>query len=199
MARYAPSIQQLIEHFTKLPGIGPKTAERLVFSLLRKRPEDVSAFSQSLSLLHQRTVVCGRCFTYSETNPCNICGNPKRTPTQVCVVARPQDLHAIEKTAGFDGLYHVLGGTIDPLEGMVADQLTIPQLIARIAPDGVQEVILALNPDISGETTMLYLTKLLKPTGVAISRLARGLPTGSDVEYADETTLTNALQARQKL
>jgi len=199
MAQYPDAIQRVIDHLSKLPGIGHKTAERFAFFLLGQPPALAQSMAQALAGLHGGTTRCRRCFTYAQTDPCPICANPRRNPTVVCVVASPQDLQALEKTNAYEGLYHVLGGTLDPLSGVSPDQLTIKQLVERVKADRVVEVIFALNPDIPGETTMLYLSNLLKPLKVSLTRLARGLPSGSDVEYADEVTLSNAIKGRQKI
>jgi recombination protein RecR len=200
MARHPQIIKQLIDHFAALPSIGPKTAERLVFYLLKQTDTQLNSFAQALSLLKQNVTVCQNCFIFSENSPCSICQDQRRNKTLLCVVEKPQDTMAIEKTDNFDGVYHVLGGTIDPLEGITPDTLTINQLVSRIKKDNVSEVVLALSSNMSGETTMLYLTKLLKGQfSIKITRLAQGLPSGSDLEYADEVTLSSAFRGRKEL
>jgi len=199
MARYSVVIRELIDRFSQLPGIGPKTAERLVFYLLAQSKENLEKFSSAISHLKDSINQCSVCQNFSETNPCLICRDQKRSAGVICVVARPQDLQAIEKIGEYQGVYHVLGGVIDPLEGITPERLKIKELIERVKKGNVIEVILALNPDMPGETTMLYLTKLLKQYNIKISRLARGLPVGSDLEYADEITLGSALRGRKEI
>lgn len=200
MNHYPSSIKDLIANFSKLPGIGTKTAERLVFYLLKQSKEDLSSLSQSLERIKEKITLCGKCNNFSELNPCSICGNKSRNQKVVCIVSRPQDLFALEKTNEYQGVYHVLGGVIDPLEGITPQQLKIKELVSRIKNDGVLEIILALNLDMPGETTTLYLTKLLKQfKNLKITRLAQGLPSGSDLEYSDEVTLTCALKGRREV
>jgi len=200
MRNYPPSIQKLINQFIQLPGIGPKTAERLVFSLLYQPQSFLTEFGTSLAQLKDKILRCGQCQNFSETDPCEICANPQRNKKVVCVVGRPQDMVALEKIGEYEGVYHILGGVIDPLEGVTPDKLTIKVLLERIKANNVSEIILGLNPDMPGETTMIYLTKLLKQlTGLKLTRLARGLPVGSDLEYADEVTLSSALKGRREL
>jgi len=200
MNSYSESIKNLIDEFNKLPGIGPKTAERLVFYLLNQPKSELDKFGQALQHLKDKVLTCSQCQNFSETDPCRICGNSKRSLGVICVVATPQDLLAIEKIGDYQGVYHVLGGTIDPLEGITPDRLKIKELLARISKDNVKEIILALNPDLPGETTMLYLAKVIKQfRGVKITRLARGLPIGSNIEYADEITLSSALKGRKEV
>lgn len=197
--RFPRIIQNLINQFNKLPGIGPKTSERLVFYLLKKNKEELKEFAQALDMSADNITVCSRCFNFSENDPCEICSDKTRDKTTLCVVAQIFDLMAIENTGEYHGLYHVLGGNLNPIEGITPDELTIKQLIERIKNNGVREIILALNPDIEGESTIVYLTKILKPYKVKITRLARGLPMGSNLEYADEITILNALKGRREL
>ncbi len=200
MVRYPASIKDLLDQFTKLPGIGPKTAERLVFHLLKQPKESLVKFGSALEQLKDKIIVCSQCQNFAETSPCLICQDKKRNAKVICVVATPQDLLALEKTNEYQGVYHVLGGVIDPLEGITPDQLKIRQLVERIKKDGVLEIILAFNSDMPGETTMLYLTKLIKQfKTIKITRLAQGLPSGSDLEYADEVTLSSALRGRKEI
>lgn len=202
MNGHPPAIQRLIDRFTSLPGIGAKTAEKLVYFLLQQPAADVAAFSTALAELQQGTVTCTTCFTVAAATPCAICANPRRRRDLLCVVARPQDLHALEKTGDFGGVYHVLGGTLDPIAGVQESDLRLRELAGRISSGGIQEVILALNPDINGETTTLAIKRLLQPSvssrQIRLTRLARGLPMGSDLEYADAVTLSNALQGRRE-
>lgn len=193
------ALEQLLQEFTKLPGIGPKTAERLVYYLLKQPRGELAAFAQALMSVQSEVVTCAKCFRYVDRSPCDICTNLKRDQTMLCVVAESQNIPVIEKTNAFHGLYHVLGGLVSPLEGVTPDKLTIAQLEARLKSNGVREVILALNPDLDGETTSLYLTKLIKPLGLKVTRLARGLPMGADLEYADEVTLESAITGRSEV
>lgn len=199
MHQHPRSIKNLIDQFTRLPGIGPKTAERLVFYLLKQDKSRIDSFSDALKTLNNQVTRCSICHNFAEKDPCYICSDPKRDSGLICIVAKPQDLLVIEKTNEFNGLYHVLGGLIDPLEGITPDLLTVRHLVDRIKKDAVNEVILALNSNMAGETTTLYLTKLLKQFTVAVSRLAQGLPIGSDLEYADEITVSSALKGRRQL
>jgi len=197
---YSPNIQNLINRFAKLPSIGPKTAERLVFYLLKRPPEDLELLAKAIIETKNTVKLCQNCFNFSENSPCPICADSRRDTTQICVVSKPQDINALEKTGFFKGLYHVLGGQINPIENSFPDDLRFNQLLKRIKEQNVTEIILALNPDMEGETTSLYLIKALKQfPNVKITRLARGLPMGADVEYADEVTLENALSGRQNI
>lgn len=199
MANLPPIIQKLIEQFNKLPGIGPKTAEKLTYFLLKQPPETLANFAHSLIAAKEKLKICHLCQNLTETDPCLICSDLSRDQKTICVISDVQDLQAIEKTGVYKGLYHILGGTLNPLEGITPDKLNIQSLLSRIKNNNIQEVILGTNPDVEGETTMLYLNKLLKEAKIKITRLGRGLPMGSDIEYADEITLTNALQARKEL
>ena len=197
---YPKIIQNLINQFAKLPSIGPKTAERLVFYLLYRPQSELNQFGEALEHLKENIKICSVCFNFSETNPCHICADHRRNQKIICVVAKPQDLTAIEKINRFDGVYHILGGHINPLEDVKPENIKINELVERIKNNNINEIILALNLDLPGETTSLYLTKLLKQfKNLKITRLARGLPMGADLEYADEITLENALKSRQEL
>ncbi|MDD2807190.1 MAG: recombination mediator RecR [Patescibacteria group bacterium] len=200
MAYYPDSIKNLLDQFSRLPGIGPKTAERLVFFLLKQPKEDLARFGMALEHLRDKITVCRSCLNFTENDPCLICSDKRRDRQLICIVAKPQDLFALEKTSEYVGVYHVLGGVIDPIEGITPEDLKIRELVNRIKLDRVTEIILALNSDMSGETTILYLTKLLKQfKDVKITRLAQGLPIGSDLEYVDQVTLSNALRGRREL
>ena len=196
MKRYPSTIQNAIDHFAKLPGIGPKTAQRMVFYLLKQSKDDLQAFSQSISKLKEGLKTCSTCQTISEQDPCEICSNKSRNQKQICVVAEPSDITTIESTGEYKGLYHVLGGTINTLTGVTPDKLKVKELAERINKQKPDEIIFALNPDLEGETTIIYLAKLLKPAKIKLTRLAKGLPMGSDLEYADEVTLESALRGR---
>ncbi|HLC89399.1 MAG TPA: recombination mediator RecR [Patescibacteria group bacterium] len=200
MFQYPEAIKNLIKHFSSLPGLGPKTAERLVFYLLNVPKQNLIQFGDELQGLQDKIKRCQNCQNFSETNPCLICQDKRRNQKVVCVVARPQDLLALEKTNEYQGVYHILSGVIDPLAGITPDQLKIKELINRIKNNGVYEIILALNSDLPGETTILYLTKIIKQfKNIKITRLAQGIPTGSDLEYIDEITLSNALRGRKEI
>lgn len=197
--RYPKAIQNLINELSKLPSVGPKTAERYVFYLLKQSSADLKKFGQTIAELKENIIICQSCHGVSEKSPCDICSNPNRDKTILCVVANTRDMSAIESTHEFFGQYHVLGGVLNTIEGVGPDSLKIDSLKVKIRQNSVKEVILALNPTIEGETTSLYLIKLLKPYEVKITRLARGLATGADLEYADELTLGNALKYRNQM
>jgi recombination protein RecR len=197
--RFPNSIQNLIDYFSQLPTVGPKTAERYVFYLLKQNPEELQRFAQSIAELKEKTTICQNCFTYAETNPCSICSDNKRNSDVLCIVADTRDMLTIEATKQYSGLYHALGGQLNAIEGIKPEQLNIKRLVEKIKQGKIKEVILALNPNLEGETTSMYLVKLLKPLGIKITRLAKGLPMGSDLEYADEMTLANALKFRNEI
>ncbi len=197
MAKYTPEIQQLLEAFQTLPGVGPKTAERYVFSLLRRSTAEIEAFTAAVGLATKSVSVCNVCFTVGHQNPCEICSDGRRDRSSLCVVAEPQDIGALEATFAYRGLYHVLGGLLSPLEGMTEDRLRIRELMDRVSRDRVREVILAFSPNLDGETTILALSGALKNHQVRITRLARGLPMGAELQYADEVTLTDAISGRR--
>jgi recombination protein RecR len=193
------SVERLIEEFNRLPGIGPKTASRLTFYLLRSPQEQVQALAQAVSELQEKVVTCSVCFNIAETSPCLICGDAQRDRTLICVVEEPLDVLAIERTGQYDGLYHVLHGAISPMEGVGPEDLRIAELTRRLDTNPVQEVILATNPSLEGESTAMYISRQLAPLGVRVTRLAHGLPMGGDLEYADEVTLTRALEGRREM
>ncbi len=192
----AESVEQLAENFAQLPGIGRKTAHRLALYVLKMSREDVLALSNALVNVKDKVRYCSVCANITEADPCAICSNSKRERTFICVVEEPHDVLAIEKTHEYKGLYHVLGGALSPLDGIGPDDLKIKELLPRLSAPGIEEVILALNPNVEGEATTLYLSKLIKPLGVRVTRIARGLPVGSDLEFADEATLSRALEGR---
>ncbi len=189
------ALQQLIEEFAQFPGIGRKTAQRLALHVLKLPREEVVSMAKALVGVKDRIRHCSVCSNITEQDPCVICASPKRDRSMVCVVEEPNDVMALEKTNEYRGLYHVLGGALSPLDGIGPDQLRVPELLARVNGD-IAEVILAMNPNVEGEATTIYLTRLLKPLGVKVSRIARGIPVGSDLEFADEATLTRALEGR---
>jgi recombination protein RecR len=199
------SIRQLIESFEKLPGIGPKTAQRLVFYLLHVPQEQLDEFAQAASDLKKKTVLCSICFNVSETDPCPICTDQNRQKNQICVVEQPIDVLVLEKAGSFKGIYHVLHGAISPLSNIGPDELYIPQLIKRVKNSviNIKEIILAMNPNMEGEATAMFITRQLRNIEsdhdkLKITRLGQGLPTGADLEYADEVTLSRALEGRRE-
>lgn len=196
---YPKSIASLIEHFQKFPSVGPKSAQRMAFYLLRMPKTEVEKFAQSMIDAKENTKTCEICFNLSATSPCEICTSSQRDKSTICVVAETKDLIAIEKTNEYKGLYHVLQGLISPMDGIGADDIRIKELLNRLADENVREVILALSPSVEGEATSLYLSKLIKPFGVKISRIAFGLPVGADLEYADEITIAKAIEGRREL
>jgi recombination protein RecR len=193
------SVERLIEELNRLPGIGPKTASRLTFYLLRSPQEQVQALAQAIGELQEKVVTCSVCFNIAETDPCRICGDAQRDRSLICVVEEPLDVLAIERTGQYDGLYHVLHGAISPMEGVGPEDLRIAELTRRLGTNPVQEVILATNPSLEGESTAMYISRQLGPLGVRVTRLAHGLPMGGDLEYADEVTLTRALEGRREM
>jgi len=197
-AKYPEPMGRLIAEFTKMPGIGPKSAQRLAFYVLQASDGEIKGLVDALQETKKKVGYCSNCFNISVEDPCEICGDENRDRTKICVVALSQDLIAVEKTREYNGLYHVLGGVISPLDGIGPENLRIKELLKRLAKD-VKEVILALNPTVEGEATVIYLTKLLKPLGVMMTRIAYGLPVGSDMDYADEVTLTKSFEGRREV
>lgn len=193
------SLQRLIQEFNKLPGIGTVSSERFVYFLLRQPPSAIDALITSLQELRQKIRTCTRCYNYSEEELCAICRDATRHHHIICVVAEPKDVVVLENTGEFCGVYHVLGGVINPAEGIGPQQLHIAELLRRVKADGATEIILATNPDIEGDTTALYITQQLQDSSVKITKIARGLPTGAALEFADADTLRHALSARQPL
>ncbi len=195
---YSKPIQNLIHAFSRLPSVGPRTAERFVFHLLKSGKKDVGELTLALKELIESVKSCEICWAFSDTSPCTVCASPQRDPKLVCVVAEPQDREAIEKTGTYRGGYHILRGVIQAHDEHSLRGLKIPELLARVRKGGIDEIILALNPDMTGETTMMYLEKKIKEIAapVRVSRLARGLPMGSDLQYADDITLGSALKNR---
>jgi len=190
---------QLIEELNKLPGIGPKSAQRLAFHLLRAPEAEAKALSEAILAVKDRIVLCSICQNISETDPCPLCQGNQRDSTTICIVEEPLDILALERTHGYSGLYHVLHGAISPMDGIGPDDLKMKELLSRLQDSSVEEVILATNPNLEGEATAMYLQRVIEPLGIKITRLARGLPFGSDLEYADEVTLTRALEGRQQV
>jgi len=196
---FPQSIQNLINHFAKLPGIGPKTAERLVFYLLKQDKNNLTEFGHTLLHVRDNIKICEECGQITEEKLCLICSDKNRDHSIICVVAEIADILSLEKSKEFNGVYHILNGTLNPTEGITPEKLNIKKLEERISKGDVKEIILALNPTIEGETTAMYLTKFLKKYNISITKLARGLPQGSDLEYADEVTLANAFKGRIKI
>ena len=200
MAAVTPEpVTRLIEAFAQLPGIGPKTASRLTFYLLRRPAEQSEALADALHDLKQKTVFCSSCHNSTEQSPCAVCRDDSRDRSIICVVEEPLDVLAIDRTGEFKGLYHVLHGSISPVDGIGPDELRIGELMARLQDEPVQEVLLATNPNLEGEATAMYLSRLIHPLGIRVTRLARGLPVGGDLEYADTVTLGRALEGRSEI
>ena len=195
----AAPFAKLIQEFNKLPGIGPKSAQRLTYYIVRLPIEEVEALSESLLGVKSNIVFCTRCQNISEKDPCTICGNPNRDSTTICIVEEPLDILALERARCFNGLYHVLHGIISPINGIGPNDLKIRELLDRMKHEEITEIIIATNPTIEGEATAMYIQRLISPLEIPITRLARGLPAGGDLEYADEDTLTKAFQGRQSL
>ena len=199
MSMYSPSIEKLIQSFEKLPSIGNKTAARLAFYILNASEEETNDFVSSIVNAKKNLKYCSKCYNISDTDPCQICGNPKRDQSEICVVEDVRDIIAMEKTHEFRGVYHVLHGSISPMNGIGSDDIKIKELLARLMDGQVKEVILATNPRVEGEATAMYLSKLIKPLGIKVTRIAHGIPVGGDLEYTDEITLTKALEGRREL
>ena len=201
MSRLPIPIQNLIDEFSRLPGIGPKTAERLVFYLLKNSQDQLNQFADRVKNLRAQITVCQNCQNYAMKSPCEICSDHSSQKDTICIVSRPVDVVAIEKTGEYKGLYHILGGAINPIEGISPANLKIKQLenLLNSSNGQIKEIIIATNSDMEGETTALYLAKLFKPLNINITRLGRGLPVGADVEYADEVTLAYALKGRKQM
>jgi recombination protein RecR len=197
MATIPKVVRDLIEAFERLPGIGPKTAQRLTYHLLHAPKEETRALAEAAMALKEKTVICSVCFNISEKDPCEIDTDPSREKETIAVVEDPLDVLALER-ANFKGLYHVLHGTISPLENIGPDELHIRELLPRLKDGTVKEIILATNPTMEGEATAMYIDRLIRPLGVKVTRIARGLPVGGDLEYTDETTLTRALEGRKE-
>ena len=196
---FEPPVQRLIDELSRLPGIGRKSAQRLAFHILNAERADADNLSRAITDMRDQVRLCIRCFNVTAEEQCSICVDVRRDPTVVCVVERAQDIPVIERTQEFGGRYHVLGGAISPIEGIGPEQLRMRELVARIDVEGIKEVIAATNPTVEGDTTALYLGKLLKPLEVKVTRLASGLPVGGDLDYADEVTLGRALSGRNEI
>jgi len=199
MSLYAPAVALLLEELERLPGIGPKSAQRLAFHLLKEDEVAANRLADAIVQVKQTVRFCERCFNLSESELCEICADPGRDTKIICVVEEPKDVVAIERTGEFHGAYHVIQGVLSPIDGIGPEELRIKELVRRVDADDVEEVIVATDPDVEGETTALYISRLLKPFGVLVTRIASGLPVGGDLEYADEVTLGKALEARREM
>jgi len=196
---YPKTISDLIDNLKKLPGIGPKSATRLAFYIIKMSHQDIDSIAKAFLAVKDRIKLCEKCFNLCETSPCGICMDERRKQDVICVVETPQDLYTIEKSGIYDGLYHVLHGSISPLEGIGPDKLKIRELLNRVKRGKIKEMILATNPNMEGEATSMYIARFLKPFDINITRIARGLPIGSDIEYADEMTISKAIEGRVKM
>ncbi|QJC50362.1 recombination protein RecR [Paenibacillus albicereus] len=196
---YPEPIAKLIDSFTRLPGIGPKTAARLAFHVLKMKEDDVIDFAKALVSVKRNLHFCSVCCNITDTDPCRICQDKSRDFSSICVVQESRDLVAMERTKEFNGQYHVLQGAISPIEGIGPEEIRIAELLRRLEDERVQELILATNPNIEGEATAMYLSRLVRPFGIKVTRIAHGLPVGGDLEYADEVTLSKALEGRREL
>ena len=194
----AGAVSKLIQELNRLPGIGPKSAQRLAYHLLRAPEEQTKQLAEAILSVRLKTKLCSICFNVTESDPCFLCRSDQRDHSQVCIVEQPQDILALEHTGIYDGLYHVLHGAISPTEGVGADDVRIKELVSRLQDGSVKEVILATNPNLEGEQTAMYLSRLISPLGIRVTRLARGLPFGTELEYADDVTLTRAIEGRQE-
>ena len=199
MSDYAEPIERLIDEFRKLPGIGSKSAQRLSYSLLRRPREDAERLSNAIMAIKDQVRICSQCNNYSDRDPCEYCSNTRRSNDTICVVEEPYDIIAIERTREYHGRYHVLHGVLSPINGIGPQDLKLKNLLERLREGNVREVILATNPNVEGEATAMYIAKLLNPIGVKVSRIALGIPVGSDLEYADEVTMSKALEHRHEI
>lgn len=199
MSYYSPSIEKLIEAFERLPSIGNKTAQRLAFYMLNSTQEEVNEFVESIINAKKNLKYCSKCFNITDTDPCPMCADPTRDQSSICVVEDVRDVVAMERTHEFRGQYHVLHGSISPMNGIGPDDIKIKELLARLMDGNVKEIILATNPRVEGEATAMYISKLVKPLGIKATRIAHGIPVGGDLEYTDEITLSKALEGRREL
>ena len=195
----APSIQKLLDELERLPGVGPKLAQRIAYWILNSDKAQAMRLAEAIEEVKDHVRFCSRCFNYAEDELCEICASPKRDQSAICVVSEPRDIPPIERTGVFNGVYHVLGGALSPMDGIGPDDLRITELLSRLSHEDVDEVVIATNPNIEGETTAAYLARLIKPIGLTVTRPASGLPVGGDLEYADEVTLSRAIESRREL
>lgn len=199
MRHYARPIARLVDELNKLPGIGPKTAQRLAYHLVTGSKENARSLAEAIVDAREQTIYCSTCCTITDTDPCKLCADPARDATTLCIVEEPKDVFVLERTREFKGRYHVLHGAISPMDGVGPQDLKIQELLARLHAGDVTEVILATDPNVEGEATAMYIARLLKPLGLKVTRMAHGMPVGGDLEYVDEVTLTKALQGRREL
>lgn len=199
MSYYSPSIEKLIESFEKLPSIGHKTAARLAFYMLDLSEQETNEFISSIVNAKKNLKFCSKCYNITDTDPCPICANPKRDASQICVVEDVKDIIAMERTHEYKGVYHVLHGSISPMNGIGPEDIKLKELLSRLGDNTVKELILATNPRVEGEATAMYISKLVKPIGIKVTRIAHGIPVGGDLEYTDEVTLSKALEGRREL
>lgn len=197
--KYAPPIARLLEELERLPGIGPKSAQRIAYWLLSAESADADRLADSIREVKRSIHFCPRCYNFAEEELCAVCADPKREPGIICVVEEPRDLVAVERTGEFHGVYHVLQGAISPIDGIGPERLRVRELIERLSDSSISEVVIATNPNVEGETTAVYLARMIKPLGIRVTRIASGLPVGGDLEYADEVTLGRALEARREM
>lgn len=197
--KYAPPIARLLEELERLPGIGPKSAQRIAYWLLSAESADADRLADCIREVKRSIHFCPRCYNFAEEELCAVCADPKREPGIICVVEEPRDLVAVERTGEFHGVYHVLQGAISPIDGIGPERLRVRELIERLSDSSISEVVIATNPNVEGETTAVYLARLIKPLGIRVTRIASGLPVGGDLEYADEVTLGRALEARREM
>ncbi len=195
----APAIQKLLDELEKLPGIGPKSAQRMAYHILNADRDDAIRLAEAIEEVKDTVRFCSRCFNYAEGELCDICSSVRRDPSVICVVSEPRDIPPIERTGVYSGIYHVLGGALSPMEGIGPDELKIKQLMARLTDESIEEIVIATNPNVEGETTATYLARLIKPLGIKVTRPASGLPVGGDLEFADEITLGRAMETRREL
>lgn len=195
----APALQKLLDELERLPGIGSKSAQRIAYWMMNTDSATVLRLAEAITEVKSTVHFCGRCFNYAEGDLCEICESGKRDAGVICVVAEPRDIAAIERTGAFSGVYHVLGGELAPMEGIGPDDLHIAELLRRLSSEDVREIILATNPNVEGETTAAYIARLVKPLGIAVSRLASGMPVGGELDFVDEVTLSRAIEARREL
>lgn len=195
----APAIQKLLDELERLPGIGPKSAQRVAYFILNQDKGQALRLADAIKEVKDTVRFCSRCFNYAQDELCEICASTRRTTSMICVVSEPRDIPPIERTGAFDGLYHVLGGALSPMDGVGPEDLRIAELMARLGTEEVDEVVLATNPNIEGETTAAYLARLIKPLGITVTRPASGLPVGGDLEFADEVTLGRAIEGRREV
>ncbi|MBD8042190.1 recombination protein RecR [Arthrobacter sp. Sa2BUA2] len=196
---YEGAVQELIDELGRLPGVGPKSAQRIAFHILESDPEDMSRLASAITTVKEKVKFCQVCGNVTEQETCNICRDPRRDPTMICVVEESKDVIAVERTRSFRGRYHVLGGAINPIAGIGPDQLRIRELLSRLSDEKIEEIIIATDPNLEGEATATYLVRMLKTLGINVTRLASGLPVGGDLEYADEITLGRAFEGRRSL